>query len=126
MKRLWKIVSLLCAFGILLTLPVFAGGDNVNLPDNSAVVEIPCKYCGANMEQTYQRASNWFTIDYDDCKCEGGYSPMHDRIVQQHIVSIYSCAHCHRTESMMETVTKRGHFFPGHEIQPHLLYDIKA
>ncbi len=123
MKVFLKSFAILCALSILLTLPVSAGGNNTNLPET--IVPAACKHCGGDMLPTYQRASSWFTIDYDYCKCEGGYKPMHDRIVQQHIVSIYSCSHCQRTESLMETVTKRGHYFHGYDIQPHLLYDIE-
>lgn len=76
MKQIWKIVSLLCAFGILLTLPVFAGGDHANLPEETTypirwetVVPIEedevqpraarCDECGVgNMIKTYSSSTD--------------------------------------------------------------------
>ncbi len=133
MKRIWKVVSLLCAFGILLTLPVFAGGNNANLPENyeptfpetipsslpvqetlvkgePVFSETPCKHCGGDMLRTSYDETDWYTYDYVDCTCEGGYSPMLDRLVHKSSTSVFTCNDCGLSEFNTEYLKKQVHY----------------
>ena len=76
MKKNWKIIISALLSAMLLSLPVFAGGDNANLPDDYAIeprgpICLDCKI--GTMEKTYFSETGWVTVDYVDCECEGGH-----------------------------------------------------
>ena len=125
MKQIWKIVSLLCAFGILLTLPVFAGGDHANLPANyeptlSETLPAPpleeetvCVKCGiGKMIQVECTATDWHTYNYVDCECEGGYSPLRDAKQHRAVMIVSDCTNCMNNE--MHTTTQERQIHIGY------------
>ncbi len=82
MQSIWKAVAVLCVAMLLLALPVFAGGDNANLPDNYDTPVVSheeketllvaseihpcaalCSRCDSPMVQTSSTSTEWSTYD---------------------------------------------------------------
>ena len=139
MKRCWKIaISILLTLALLI-LPVFAGGDQPNLPDEhemEAVIserkERPdhgkieevtaentenqshtavCTYCNIYaVIKTESYETSWFTVDYVNCKCEGGYQPMQDVIQENIVTTVYTCTACGISKTETVTNTRQKHY----------------
>ena len=133
MKNIWKVLSALCAMALLLTIPVFAGGDNANLPDDYEIPPVAesknentfltkeseiqprgpqCSACGSNMTKTDSSSSAWSTYDYAYCTCEGGGKPMDDALQERYVTTTYTCTNtkCGYSETSTQRFTRRVHY----------------
>ncbi|MBQ9970064.1 MAG: hypothetical protein IJP15_06170 [Oscillospiraceae bacterium] len=125
MKKIWKPITIVLV-AMLFALPVFAGGDNANLPDDyeeNPILSIEdevqplgadcavCADCGlCTMAQTYYDATDWAIYAYDWCTCEGGYQPMRDAFVEQYVTITHTCTHCGISATTTNRYTDRQHF----------------
>ncbi len=113
MKKNWKIIISALLSAMLLSLPVFAGGDNANLPDDYAIeprgpICLDCKI--GTMEKTYFSETGWVTVDYVDCECEGGHKPMQDVIQENTVTTVYTCTTCGLSDTETTVLTRQKHY----------------
>ena len=110
MKKLLKIIAVSMALATVFTVSAFAGGDQPNLPDAGVQQEevkpaveqeeaqpstVPCVYCDVGtMVQADSYSTDWLTVDYIPCQCEGGHAPMQDRALERIDTVAMTCGSC--------------------------------
>lgn len=117
MEKMLKTMALVMAMMTVLCIPVFAGGAEANLPDaaeqQSAEAQpraVPCVYCDVgSMVQTESYSTNWGTVDYIACQCEGGYAPMQDAVQERTVTIVMTCGSCGRSDTDTSVQTRIKH-----------------
>ncbi len=106
MKKILKSVALIMAMTTLLSIPVFAGGSQPNLPDAEVQQEevqpraVHCVYCDVGtMVKTESYSTSWVTVDYISCQCEGGHAPMQDKVQERTVTIVMTCGSCGRSDT---------------------------
>lgn len=114
MKQPAKWLALVLALVAVFVIPVSAGGDQANLPEtpvqavespvqtetpldkeSTAAEAVACVYCDSgSMVLTETVSTDWRCADYIPCQCEGGHSPMQDKVMERTVVNVMTCDSC--------------------------------
>ena len=110
MKKNWKILVSVLLSTMLLSLPVFSGGDDSNLPDDSVIEPRVAVCADCTMVQTHSSETGWVAIDYMNCACEGGHKPMQDVIQENTVTTTYTCSVCGLSDIETTVLTRQKHY----------------
>ena len=106
-KNIVKIFALTLAV-VLLAVPVFAGGDQPNLPDDAIVHPRgadTCTECGGEMVFYRSIEGDWEIVDYTSCQY--GYND-HTDVVEEKVTTIkYRCNSCKIIDTEYFTETRQ-------------------
>ena len=117
MKNTWKKIALVLVAFVLLSVSVFAGGDQPNLPAENVQQEtvvqprgVPCVYCeNGTMVQTDVTTAPWSIVAYIPCECEGGLPYMKDKQMERTVTIIMTCGSCGMGDYDTSIQTKTEH-----------------
>lgn len=130
-KTIVKIFALMLAV-VLLAVPVFAGGDQPNLPEehehevvvetkdehnHTVIVEAPvesaeiqprytsCSNCGGSMSLYSSKTGSWETVSYT--LCQYGWMDHTDKVQEKVTTIKYKCADCGVIDTEYYTETRQ-------------------
>ena len=94
-KIILSVFVLIIALAMLMT-PVFAGGNNANLPDESEVQPRAsrCHECTiGEMVYSYTETTSWVYNGFTQ-SCENGAGNHQDKWYTRTVIKVYECTYC--------------------------------